>query len=527
MFNTIRVVPFRTGSRAAGSKKSSRSSRTSAGSAAGVLVVGVFTDRALDADAAALDRELGGVIADAAKRPECTGEKGRLVEAFPSPDAAAQLGLARVILAGLGDKKTFDPGSLRSIAGVIGRRLALIKATAVRVELSGAMNLTGGRKTKPQRAGRCFGEGLGLIGWNQVAFKGSAGDVTPRTDLDVTSADDGFAEGLALGLSLARSANLTRDLSNTPPNIATTSYMAEWARRLAKETGMSCKVIEGDALEKEGLVGLINVGKASENKPCLVRLEYTPKGEGKKAKAKPAVLVGKTMTYDTGGLSLKISNGMVGMKRDKDGGCAVLGAMHAVATVIKPRRPVVALLSIAENSISDEAYRPDDVIKYRNGVTVEVTNTDAEGRLVLADALIWACERENPEYVIDLATLTGGVVTALGSTFAGLFCDDQRLIGKLERAMDASGERWWRLPMDQEYRDMMKSPVADILNSNPNRKAHAGQGAAFLSYFVKPSIPWAHLDIAGVHVADSDNGCIVKGPTGFGARLLADLLAQD
>ncbi len=146
------------------------------------------------------------------------------------------------------------------------------------------------------------------------------------------------------------------------------------------------------------------------------------------------------------------------------------------------------MLASAENSISDEAYRPDDVITYRNGVTVEVTNTDAEGRLVLADALIWACEKENPAYIVDLATLTGGVVTALGSTFAGLFCEDERLLGKLDRAMKSSGERLWRLPMDQEYKDMMKSPVADIVNSNPNRKAHPIQGAAFLTWFVDPKV---------------------------------------
>src|SRR5690606_30780310 len=184
-------------------------------------------------------------------------------------------------------------------------------------------------------------------------------------------------------------------------------------------------------------------------------------------------------------------------------------------------------LAAAENSISDEAYRPDDILRFRNGVTVEVTNTDAEGRLVLADALSWACEKENPACIIDLATLTGGVVTALGSTFAGLWCEDDALRGRLEAAMGASGERWWRLPMDKEYRDMMKSPVADIVNSNPNRKAHPIQGAAFLSYFVDEKIPWAHVDIAGVHATDGDNGCFVKGPTGWGVRLLAEFVDRE
>ncbi|QYU70324.1 leucyl aminopeptidase family protein [Leptolyngbya sp. 15MV] len=240
----------------------------------------------------------------------------------------------------------------------------------------------------------------------------------------------------------------------------------------------------------------------------------------------PASIAARVTSIDPGGLSLKVNNGMVGMKRDKDGGCAVLGAMHAIATVIKPRVPVVAFLCAAENSVSDNAYRPDDIITYRNGVTVEVTNTDAEGRLVLADALCYACEVERPSMMVELSTLTGGVVVALGSTFAGYFCEDAALRDRLEKASALADERIWRLPMHQEYRDMMKSPVADILNSNPNRKAHPIQGAAFLSYFVEPGVPFAHIDIAGVHVAEADSGAFVKGPTGWGVRLLAALLDQ-
>jgi leucyl aminopeptidase len=355
-------------------------------------------------------------------------------------------------------------------------------------------------------------------------FKGKGTSEPPvRGPLAVRGDSQKFNAGLERGLGLAASSNLARTLSQSPPNVATTGWMEEQAQDLAKRCKLGFKVWKGEALEKEKLVGLINVGKASENKPRMVRLEYTP-AQGAKKNDKPIVLVGKTMTYDTGGLSLKVNNGMVGMKRDKDGGCAVLGAMHAIATVIKPRRRVVALLSIAENSVSDEAYRPDDVIRYRNGVTVEVTNTDAEGRLVLADALCWACDKEDPACIIDLATLTGGVVVALGSTFAGMFCEDDRLRARVEAASAASGERVWRLPMHQEYRDLMKSPIADILNSNPNRKAHPIQGAAFLSYFVEEKVPWCHLDIAGVHVADKNAGAFIEGPTGWGARLLANLV---
>ena len=490
------------------------------------LIVGVFTDKKLESAYRELDA--GGDLSAALERGECTGEAGRIAEAFVAAAGGGAKGKnrrIRVILLGLGKREGFNESSLRAAAGALGRRLAVTKDERVELRLNAA--LASVAKLDMQRAGRCFGEGLGLIAWNFSDLKGKGSPAPKRTSLTVgvPAADKAFAEGIDLGLALAQSANFCRDLSETPPNIATTSYIADQARTLARKVGLKCTVLEGRDLEREGMIGLINVGKASENKPCLIRLEYMPKGGRKGAKA--AVLVGKTVTYDTGGLSLKVNNGMVGMKRDKDGGCAVIGAMHAIATIIKPSRPVVAYLCAAENSISDEAYRPDDILTYRNGVTVEITNTDAEGRLVLADAFCYACDKDDPHFIIELSTLTGGVVTALGSTFCGMFCDDDALRAKVEAAAETSGERVWRLPLHSEYREMMKSPVADILNSNPNRKAHAGQGAAFLSYFVKDGVSWCHLDIAGVHAVENDSGMFVKGPTGWGTRILADLLSGE
>lgn len=483
-----------------------------------VLVLGHFQNEQIDKKSRELD-PFGTVMA-AHQRGEATGEPGRIVEVFS--DGKGKGGPGRVLLVGLGQKAKFKVGDLRTVAASIGRRLALIREGNVRVELGGAL---ADAKADAGAAGAAFGEGLGLLGWVCDEFKGKATTAPVRVKVNVSSSSKAFEEGVRRGLALAESTNFTRTLSETPPNIATPEWMADQAQKMARKAGLSCKVFKGDALEKEKFTGLINVGKASENGPVMIRLEYKP--ERPRRKGKPVVLIGKTMTYDTGGLSLKINNGMVGMKRDKDGGCAVLGAMHAIATEIRPRVPVVALLASAENSISDEAYRPDDVLRYRNGVTVEVTNTDAEGRLVLADAFCYACEVEDPAYIVELSTLTGGVVTALGSTFAGLFCEDDALRAKVERASATSGERVWRLPMHQEYRDMMKSPVADIVNSNPNRKAHPIQGAAFLSYFVADGIPWAHIDIAGVHAVEGDSGPFVKGPTGWGARLLAHLLDSE
>lgn len=483
-----------------------------------VLVLGYFQGEGLDRRTKESDPT--GLASAALQRGESTGDAGKITEVFPEGKRKAGQP-SRVMLVGLGAKAKFKAGDLRNIAGAIGRRLAAIKETGVMIDLAGAL---GAAKADVGQAGTAFGEGLGLLAWVCDTFKGKGSAEPSRKRLTVQSPDSRFQEGIERGLGLAESANFARTLSETPPNVATPDWMADQAQKMARKNGLKCKVIRGAELEREKLAGLINVGKASENKPCLIRLEYTPE---RGRKTRPVVLIGKTMTYDSGGLSLKVNNGMVGMKRDKDGGCGVLGAMHAIATVIRPRVPVVALLAAAENSVSDNAYRPDDVIRYRNGVTVEVTNTDAEGRLVLADAFCWACEKENPAYFVELSTLTGGVVIALGSTYAGLFCDDDGLRAKIEKASAASGERVWRLPLHAEYRDMMKSPIADILNSNPNRKAHPIQGAAFLSYFVTEGVPWAHIDIAGVHAVEGDYGPFVKGPTGWGARLLANLVDAE
>ncbi len=485
------------------------------------LVVGQFKGKPLDADSAGLDPS--GAAKDAAKRTDATGELGSAVQAFPpAPKGRSKAGYERVVILGLGDEKDFEPGSLRTTAATLGRLAASAQLDSIHVCLDGALGSLK-RSIDEEVCGNAFGEGIGLVAWTYDHLRGSATTLPKRPKVTLFADDRDFKAGLKRGLGLAESANVCRSLSQTPPNIAHTDYIAKEAMAMArKHAGLKCTVIKGERLEKEKLRGLINVGKASEYPPCLVRLEWAPANASKTAK--PIVLVGKTMTYDSGGLSIKVGGGMRGMKRDKDGGCAVFGAMHAVATVLKPKRRVVALLSVAENSISDEAYRPDDVIEFRNGVTVEVTNTDAEGRLVMADALCWACDKEKPACVIDMATLTGGVVVALGKVFAGMWCDDDALRARLDLAADASGERVWRLPHDPQYKAMMKSPVADIVNSAPVREAHPIQGAAFLAHFVKDGIPWAHIDIAGTHATDKDSGPYIAGPTGFGTRLLAELI---
>ena len=485
-----------------------------------VLVLGQFKSTGASGGGATLDgatkeHDPEGVAQAAAKRAESNGSVGCVAEAFPTGKGAPK----RIVVLGLGDKRSFGPEAARTAAASLGRHLAKVKASSVGVELGGPIAAA---KADAGECGRAFGESLGILSWDADQFRGSVTKTADRKALSLRASDKSFSAGMEYGVGLGESTNVARTMSETPPNICTPEFVAKEAQKLARATGMKCTVIRGSKLVEEKLIGIHTVGMASDHTPCLVRLEYTPKSapRGKK----PIVFVGKTITYDSGGLSLKISGSMRGMKRDMDGGAGVFGAMHAIATVVKPKRKVIAYFCCAENAISDEAYRPDDILEYSNGVTVEVTNTDAEGRLVLADGLIRAC-KDNPECVIDMATLTGGVVVALGNTYAGMWCDDDKLRAKVEAASGKTGERVWRLPLHQEYRDLMKSPVADILNSAPVRAAHPIQGAAFLSYFVEEGTSWCHLDIAGVHSVDSDSGPFVKkSATGFGVRLLAELV---
>jgi len=495
--------------------------RVSAAGNPDTLVLGLFAGEKLDRTSATRDPD--GSVKAACARTEAIGDLGALFEAYPDDT------FDRVIVVGLGPKDAFGIEQIRTVAAAVARRLASVKATKAEIDLQGPFKA---KRIKPEHAGSHFGETIGIASWSCDHFRGKATSKPNRAKLALRSPDAAFTKGLKRGLGIAEGVNTARTLSQTPPNVATPAWIASQAKAMARKSGLKVSVIQGQKLVDERLEGLINVGKASENAPCLIRIEYRPTRV--KKGVKPVVLVGKTMTYDSGGLSIKVNNGMKGMKRDKDGGCAVFGAMQVIADTIKPDRPVIALLAAAENSISDEAYRPDDVITFRNGVTVEITNTDAEGRLVMADALCWAMDKENPGYIIDMATLTGGVVVALGKPFAGMWCEDDDLRARVEKAGLESGDRVWRLPHDEQYQQMMKSPIADIVNSAPVREAHPIQGAAFLRYFVdyplkngnKP-FPWAHIDIAGTHALDSDKGPYIAGPTGFGVRLLAELLAGE
>jgi leucyl aminopeptidase len=325
-----------------------------------------------------------------------------------------------------------------------------------------------------------------------------------------------YREALPGVRPVAEAVAFARDLANSPANEANPAWMEIQARELAESRGLDLMVLGAGELAARGMGGLLAVGSGSAHEPRLVRLQWGESG--------PRVaLVGKGVTFDTGGISIKPAADMDEMKYDKSGACAVLAVARAVADLELPVRLSV-YAPLAENMLSANAYRPSDIVRIYNGKTVEITNTDAEGRMILADALAWAAE-DRPEAMLEFSTLTGACVVALGHQAAGLFTPDDALAGELLAAADEDGERLWRLPLYPEYLEEMKGTHADLRNS-AGRWGGAGLAAAFLSHFVGDVKRWAHLDIAGVANVKQENGNTAAGATGFGVSSTVNWLRR-
>jgi leucyl aminopeptidase len=311
-----------------------------------------------------------------------------------------------------------------------------------------------------------------------------------------------------------------RDLASEPANIL---YPAEMARRarILESLGATVTVLGEAEMEKLGMGALLGVGRGSERESQLIVIDW----RGDAAAGPPVALIGKGVCFDTGGISLKPPDGMWDMKWDMGGAGAVLGAMHLIAAR-KARANVVGIVAAVENMPDGKAQRPGDVVRSMSGQTIEVLNTDAEGRLILADALTYAQETYHPSAIVDLATLTGAILVALGSEFAGLFANDEALAERLAGAAKAEGEGLWRMPLADGYDKKIKSPIADMQNISNSREAGASIGAVFIQRFVKDKTPWAHIDIAGTAWAKEEKGTQPKGATGYGVRLLNRLIAD-
>ena len=323
--------------------------------------------------------------------------------------------------------------------------------------------------------------------------------------------------------TLIASVNLAREWEHEPANIINPVTLAARTKNLAKDFGLKCTILDDQELIKLGAGAITAVGKGSPNPSRMIILEYP--GQNGKTAENPVVLVGKAITFDTGGYSIKNVSSIQGMKYDKCGGINVIGTLIAAAS-LKLRHPLVGIVCAAENMISGDAYRPDDIVTTLSGKTVEIITTDAEGRLVLADGITYAQNEYHPKAIIDLATLTGGVVTALGKVRAGLFSNNDLLADDLFKAGEMVHERLWRLPIDEDYATAIEGNDADLKNSG-GKDAHPIMGAIFLKQFVENDLPWAHLDIAGVADVENETDYYSKGATGFGVRLLIQYLLNQ
>jgi len=416
----------------------------------------------------------------------------------------------RLLLVGLGERNLATPEKLRRAAATVARRARTLRLREAALSLPALPN------TCVREAARAAAEGAKLGPYRFSNHKSAAKD--HELDTFWLVADEGeleeVREGAHLGEKVAAGTVLARDLANEPSNVATPEYLAQKAREIAEEYGMRCDVLDRAGIEAEGLTGLATVGRSASNEPRFIVLEHRKGGD-----EAPVVIIGKAVTFDSGGISIKPTAGMEDMKFDMSGGAAVLGAMEAVGAMDLPLY-VFNVAAATENLPGGDAFKPGDVLQMLSGKTVEIVTTDAEGRLILADALSYA-RRYEPAAVIDCATLTGACVVALGSHASGLMGNDEDLVAEVRTAGEAAGERAWPLPLFDEYTDQIRGDTADIKNSG-GRGGGVLTAGAFLKEFAE--FPWAHLDIAGTAYGKKGNAYTTKGATGVPTRLLVEFL---
>jgi leucyl aminopeptidase len=376
---------------------------------------------------------------------------------------------------------------------------------------------------KTDDALEAFCEGLSLGAFDFNLHKSNA-DNPPITIYVLTEGGEtSSAEKIMQVDALVSGVNLAREWSHEPPNVINPVTLAERAQALAAKTGLKYTVFDQDILKQMGADAILSVGLGSKTPSQMILLEHA--GKDKSGDSPPVVVIGKAITFDTGGYSLKNRQGIVGMKFDKCGGMAVLGIMQVAAALNLPAR-VIGIVAAAENMISSNAYRPNDIITSLSGKTIEIISTDAEGRMVLSDALTYASTELKPRAIIDLATLTGGVVTALGQVRAGLMSNDNDLADELISAGERCDELLWRLPLDEAYFELIKGSDSDLKNSAGRPVASAIVGGTFLKQFVLNDVPWAHIDIAGMATVEKGPGG-GQSATGYGVRLVVEYLKKQ
>ncbi|MGH7584215.1 MAG: leucyl aminopeptidase [Gemmatimonadales bacterium] len=457
---------------------------------------------------ASLDTACGAAVSRAWNSGDFNGAKDEVALLYP-PSGGAE----RILLIGTGEPATAAAASLRRAAMIGGKRARTLGAPeAIVVYLPGQFP-----SIDDARAGQALAEGVPFGAWHYPDLKRPPETPKPlfeRAELLTVAPSPAFAGGVELGGAIAAGQEWTRGLQILPGNTATPTHIADRARELAGRRGMTITVLDRAAIVDAGLKALLAVAQGSAQEPRFVAIEHHG------ADGPPVVLVGKGVTFDSGGISIKPAQNMEDMKFDMSGAAAVLGTFEFLGRT-KLARHVVGLVPLCENMPSGTAYKPGDVVGSHFGKTIEVVNTDAEGRLILADALSWA-RRYSPAAVIDCATLTGAIVIGLGHAASGVMGTDRTLIDAVIAAGERADERAWELPLWDDYRELMKSDIGDVKNSG-GRAAGSITAGWFLREFVE-GYPWAHVDIAGTAYTDRESPAQVKGPTGVMVRLFAEFL---
>jgi len=483
-----------------------------------LLAIGRFSgEKKPDKIIAELDGKLGGAIEKMIKLGDFAGKEGTGATIYGN----GTIGARRILLIGLGEEKKATLDTLRKAAAYAANKAVAIKAKKMNVALHAAF----GRRFDAADMARVMAEGVyfGSYRYDEFVTESENGRLG---SLEVEMIDSEQAKikmlekGLVDGLIIGKMQSYARTLANRPANVISPARLAEEAQKLAKSTTrVSCTVLDEKEVAAKGMGGLSAVGAGSQNKPRFIVLKYKP--ANRSANSLPTIaLVGKAITFDSGGIDIKPSANMEQMKLDKSGGIAVLSAVKAAAEMKLPVN-LYGIVPSAENLPSGSSYRPGDIVITFSGKTVEVQNTDAEGRMILCDALSYAV-KQNCDVIIDIATLTGACMVALGQYMAGLMGNDEKLIKQIQAAAEESGEKVWPMPSGDEYAKEMKSKIADLKNVG-SRWGGACTGAAFLRQFVDDR-KWAHLDIAGMDMIEKSTEYSAEGASGFGVRLLTTYL---
>ena len=501
---------------------------------ADLVVVNLFEDqKKLEGATGAIDRALGGLLSQLIEEENFEAKEGETLLVHTHGKIPAK----KVLVVGLGKQQDFSLEGARRAAAHSVKKAKQVGAKTIASELHGA----GGQGIDAQKEAQAMAEGALLADYQFTKYHAEATAKLAKTQIkefSIVTTDAGSSgsaeKGVRRGEILAKATAYARDLVNEPPSRMTPRHLAEHA----KELRIDIEVFGEKQLEKMGAGGILGVSRGSDEEAFLIHLHYKPlkspdvmsgsrpeRRDSKTQKLKKIVLVGKGITFDSGGLGIKPWDGMVTMKMDMAGAAAILG-VFSVLPDLQPNVEIHGVIAATENMLGGKALKPGDVLKTMSGKTIEVLHTDAEGRIVLADALEFA-NRLKPDEIIDLATLTGAAVVALGSFYGALMGNDDKLIERLKAAAAVAGEPVWQLPLPKDYADYLKSDVADVANISRNKgEAGAIAGGLFLQEFVEKT-PWLHLDIAGpVFLEKEHAGYLGKGGTGFGTRLLLEYLTK-